>query len=405
MASSAAQSERPGAPTARWDWNRAITPGAVLRILPVVALAVAAYWYPLVRWEAVWSVNDAWSYSYFVPVIALVIAHFRLEEKGARPIRPCIWGALLVLAAFVFRVWAQVTMFGYPGDVTFVLVALGLVLWLLGWEMFKVVWVSAAYLWLMIPWPDRIYGALALPAQRMAAVFAERFLLLVGIWVERAGNVLDLGAPGPITVAEACSGLRLLLAFVALGVLMAFIEKRAAWQRLLIVVSSVPIAVFCNFVRVTLMAVSSHTFYHEAVRVADGEPTWSSFFPRVVEWTSTAWIGVALIGLGVFFVIFPGGRGWLGQLASWKAAMAYVVAGVLVTLTTAHIALGYPDPAQLEDARQTILKPESAPHQAFGFAMLGLAFLLMWLELRLFDKLMTSLFIEEPDTETHATHA
>jgi len=55
-----------------------------------------------------------------------------------------------------------------------------------------------------------------------------------------------------LDVAEACSGMRLLLAFMALGVAMAYLHERPLWQRLVLVVSTVPIAILCNIIRVTI---------------------------------------------------------------------------------------------------------------------------------------------------------
>jgi len=46
--------------------------------------------------------------------------------------------------------------------------------------------------------------------------------------------------------------MRLLLAFMALGVAMAYLHERPLWQRLVLVVSTVPIAILCNIIRVTI---------------------------------------------------------------------------------------------------------------------------------------------------------
>ena len=55
-----------------------------------------------------------------------------------------------------------------------------------------------------------------------------------------------------LNVADACSGMRLLMAFVALGVAMAYLHWRPIWQRLVLLASTIPIAIFCNIVRVTI---------------------------------------------------------------------------------------------------------------------------------------------------------
>ena len=72
-----------------------------------------------------------------------------------------------------------------------------------------------------------------------------------------SGVVIDVFYKGkplepPLDVAEACSGMRLLMAFLALGVAMAYLHYRPLWQRIILLVSTIPIAIFCNIVRVTV---------------------------------------------------------------------------------------------------------------------------------------------------------
>ncbi len=414
--------DAPGEGRPAWDWNRFLTPRVVLMLVAVAGLIVWIYGRMIVEWKGRWDGADGtWGHCYVIPAVAALIAHYRLREKRPGRIESCAWGLLVVLAAIILRVWAGTTGFGYPGHITFVLVVAGTVLWLLGWEMFKVLWVPVAYLWLMIPWPQRIYEKVALPAQQWAAAFTGRFLALIGYeelpaplghlaaalqqsyvgtlqaTVYRAGNVLHLTSGG-VTVAEACSGLRLLMAFVALGVMMAFIERRPTWERIVIIVSSVPIAVFCNFIRVTLMALSSDALFFEGQRVLADGATWSTWAPRVLAWSGTAWVGLIVLLVGLFLLISPGHRAWLGGRGLLKA-VGIAVVGIVVTVLGADVAWGYETQGQLEAVRQVVLDPKSAPHQAFGFTMLGLAFLLMWLEQRAIDRFLDLIFIEEQEPE------
>jgi exosortase/archaeosortase family protein len=46
--------------------------------------------------------------------------------------------------------------------------------------------------------------------------------------------------------------MRLLMVFLALGVAMAYLHYRPLWQRIILLASTVPIAIFCNVVRVTV---------------------------------------------------------------------------------------------------------------------------------------------------------
>jgi len=343
---------------ASWDWNRVLTPAVVLQILPLVGLVLWTYWYPLLKWESEWRSNSAWGHGYLIPLIAILLAHFRLKEFNPRRIQPCVWGLVLILAGLVVRIWSQSLMFAFPGDLSFVVVVAGAVLLVLGWEMFRALWVPAVYLLLMIPWDTKYYEGVALPLQTMSAAAAERFLGVLGYervqpavlkewlqswdfhspWVSREVNVIHL-ASGPLNVAGPCSGLHLLFAFVALGVLMAFMHRTPLWERLLIMGSSVPIAIFCNFIRVTLMALASDALHFEKDAALANAATWSKYVPDFI---------------------------W-GMLAG----------GAL--------------PDKIAALRQTVLNPDSWLHQSFGFLMLALAFLIMSIELRLIDLL----FIED----------
>jgi len=367
-----------------------LTPRAVLRMLPVAALVIWAYRHPLAHWEVVWrEQSGAWGHGYLIPVIAILIAHYRLQERAPQRMERCAWGLWFILAGVMMRILWYVLNRGYPSEVTFVLVVAGVILWLLGWEMFRALWVSAAYLLLMIPWDPKYYEGVALPLQRLSAMATEKMLWLVGMPVERADNVLNL-ASGPLTVAGACSGLHLLFAFVALGVMMAFIYRRPVWERLLIIGSSVPIAVFCNFVRVTLMAIASDAIFFQAQAVAEGAPTWASYVPCFHNWEWWNWLALVLVAAGLYSLVT--GRRELPSRRSmmrWGGGVGMAV-GLLVLARALSEGIGYTRAEDLVDLREQLLNPSSGLHQSFGFAMLGLAFLILWAELKFIDLLFVS---------------
>jgi exosortase len=79
--------------------------------------------------------------------------------------------------------------------------------------------------------------------------------IMPGVRCESAGVIIQgmhLDTPFKLNVAEACSGMRLLMTFVALGVAMAWLEYRPALHRAILLLSTAPIAIFCNVLRVLL---------------------------------------------------------------------------------------------------------------------------------------------------------
>jgi exosortase len=121
-----------------------------------------------------------------------------------------------------------------------------------------------------------------MPMRKLAAQVAAVLLDMVkGLDTQVSGVVIDVVYNGhrldpPLNVAEACSGMRLLMAFLALGVAMAYLHYRPVWQRLVLLASTIPIAILCNIVRVTvtgfiyilLPTKYAQGIYHDALGLA-----------------------------------------------------------------------------------------------------------------------------------------
>ena len=132
------------------------------------------------------------------------------------------------------------------------------ILFMGGWKLLKYTWLPVAYLFFAVPLPNGIYFRLTNPMRVWAAQVSGAALNLVPeLEATVRGVIIDVtykgvAAESPLNVADACSGMRLLMAFVALGVAMAYLHWRPIWQRLVLLASTIPIAIFCNFVRVTI---------------------------------------------------------------------------------------------------------------------------------------------------------
>jgi exosortase len=135
----------------------------------------------------------------------------------------------------------------------------------LGWA-----WPSIAFLAFMVPLPWRIETALGPPLQFLATTASTYVLQTVGLMAFAEGNVIQLN-DHKIGVVEACNGLSMLMTFVALSTAAALVVKRPLLDRLMLVASSVPVALLANIARITLTGVLhetvggrvSSTFYHD----------------------------------------------------------------------------------------------------------------------------------------------
>jgi len=115
----------------------------------------------------------------------------------------------------------------------------------------------------MVPLPQSLVNIVAFPLQLIAADFAVNVLFKIGVPALREGNIIHL-ANTQLFVAEACSGLRSLMALGTLGLVFAYFFRRNIVERAVLVLSTIPIAIFVNAMRVAITGYLTHTYGPEA---------------------------------------------------------------------------------------------------------------------------------------------
>jgi len=205
-----------------------------------------------------WS-DPNWSHGILIPLFSLYfINQHKLEILNLKT-KPNYLGLFFLICGIVFYPLNVVHFqYGYLGPLTMIATLGAIVLFLCGWSLLKHIWLPISFLIFAVPLPQRYYVSMTMPLRFLAAKAAAFMLNFVprldatvnGALIE----VVYKGVPvnPPLDVAEACSGMRLLLAFLALGVAMAYLHYRPAWQRLILLASTIPIAIICNVVRVTI---------------------------------------------------------------------------------------------------------------------------------------------------------
>jgi exosortase len=165
----------------------------------------------------------------------------------------------MVVTLIGYEYFLLVWPMGYPRALMMLLCLGGVVVFLCGLPIMRLVWVPWLYLLFAVPLPKSVYFTLTDPLRRIAAVVATQALsLFPGLDIEKVGSTIEYvyqGQNGALGVADACSGMRSTMTLCALGVAVAFISNRPWWQRVIMVAACVPIAVFANCVRVTTTCV------------------------------------------------------------------------------------------------------------------------------------------------------
>ncbi|MHC4645346.1 MAG: exosortase/archaeosortase family protein [Planctomycetota bacterium] len=205
-----------------------------------------------------WIVDPNWSHGFLIPLFSLYFITQRKAEILNEKFRPNYLGLFCLLCGLLAYLVVTVKFtYGYLRPIDMIATVGAVVLFMGGWRLVKYMWLPVVFLVFAVPLPDRYYVSLTMPMRHLAASIAGILLAMVrGMETMVNGVVIDVIYRGqrldpPLNVAEACSGMRLLMAFLALGVAMAYLHYRPVWQRLVLLAATIPIAVFCNIVRVT----------------------------------------------------------------------------------------------------------------------------------------------------------
>jgi len=214
-----------------------------------------SYWPGIIDLWNIWQRSDEYSSGLLVPFLAIYILWSRRHDIAQCRIRPCICGIFAFVAAQGIRLFGLFFMYGSAERLSIALSIAALVLLLFGWQFFRKVSTVLLFLCLMLPWPNRVQAAVALPLQRWATSSAVFCLEMIGYEVVQEGNIIHIGQ-ATVAVAEACNGLRMVTAFFVISGLVVLLVKRVWWEKLVVLASSLPIALLCNTVRLAITAVA-----------------------------------------------------------------------------------------------------------------------------------------------------
>jgi exosortase len=213
-----------------------------------------SYWPTVLDLWQMWQRSDEYSAGLLVPFMAAYVVWSRRQEFADVPIRPALAaGTVAFLLAYAVRSFGLHRMYASAERLSLVLSITALVLLLFGrrflWKLAPVL----LFLCLMLPWPNRVQTQIGLPLQSMATKSAVFCLELIGSDVQQDGNVIRIGDTR-VEVAAACNGLRMIMAFFVVSGLVALLARRAWWEKLVVLLSSLPIALCCNTLRLTVTA-------------------------------------------------------------------------------------------------------------------------------------------------------
>lgn len=234
-----------------------------------------------------WAHDDNYSHGFLILPLALYFIWERRTRLSAIPSQPAFLGLGVVAAGLAMLLAGLLGAEQFLTRLSIIVVAAGAILFLFGWATCRVLVFPLSFLLLMIPIPALVFNQIAFPLQLLASRVGESVLSALGIPVLREGNVIVL-AHTSLEVAEACSGIRSLISLLTLGIVYGYFTDPRIGMRLMIALSTIPIAIVTNGARVAGTGVAAHYYGVEAAQ---------GFFH-----TFSGWL-VFVVAFGLLFVV------------------------------------------------------------------------------------------------------
>ncbi len=204
-------------------------------------------------WERWFAADSYYSHGILIPFVSMYLIWqrrttlFAIEPSRAKGGMPLIiFGIAVHLLSSLFRVY-------FTSGFSMLIVVTGLVLHFYGWKTLRCIWFPLVFLVFMVPIPLVVIANISFKMKLFAAQIATAALNNAGLPAIREGSIIRM-QHAYVIVDDVCSGLRSLISLTALGSIFAYEMKSSVSKRILLFLSTIPIAIVTNVVRVVFLA-------------------------------------------------------------------------------------------------------------------------------------------------------
>ena len=213
-------------------------------------------------WQRWFAPESYYGHGILIPLVSLYVVWrrsglFKWSEASSE-----IWGLIIVVSGLALHIICAMLRVYFISGFSFVFVLYGLIIFLYGKQISGKLMFPVLFLLAMIPLPLVLIGNLTVQLKLLVAQGATFILNRIGFASAQDGNIIRM-ADSYITVGAPCSGLRSLISLLTLGVIFAFLMKTSFIKRSLLFLSSIPIAIASNVLRITLLAMVNDLYGEE----------------------------------------------------------------------------------------------------------------------------------------------
>ncbi|MEW5895752.1 MAG: exosortase/archaeosortase family protein [Candidatus Omnitrophota bacterium] len=233
---------------------------------PLLTLAFCLLAYvPTFLWMKVrWLARDSYySHGFLIPFIVGWLIWRKRDELLKLPPSSHPLGIPLIITGLLIHILSSVLRVYFTSGFSFLLTIIGIILHFYGLNILKKISFPVFFLVFMIPLPEVVVVNISFRMKMFAAAISANIIKGIGIFAIREGSVIRM-PHAYVVVDDVCSGLRSLISLTALGSIFAYLFKAPMWKRIILFLSTIPIAIITNVIRVVFLAFVAEVWGHEA---------------------------------------------------------------------------------------------------------------------------------------------
>lgn len=216
---------------------------------------IGAVYYSTFHWLVTmdWP-RDDYNHSYLIPFVVLYLLWDNRTRILELPFKPAWTGVLPFLFGVCLYWLGELAGEFFSLYLSFWFIVIGLCGMMVGWARTKAMGFPLFMILTMFPLPHFLYDRVSFELKLLSSKLGVAMIQAYGMSAYREGNVIDLGFT-QLQVVDACSGLRFLIPMIVLGIVLAYFFRASWWKRIVLVLSTIPLSIVTNSLRIALTGI------------------------------------------------------------------------------------------------------------------------------------------------------
>lgn len=204
-------------------------------------------------WDRWFARDSYYSHGILIPFVTIFLIWQKKDELALTKKATSSWGMPLIIIGMIMHAFGSLMRVYFISGFSMLIVLVGLILFFYGVAVFRKIIFPVLFLAFMTPVPLVIITNISFAMKLFAAKIAASLLSNSGIPAIQEGSIIRMQHT-QVVVDDVCSGLRSLISLMALGSIFAYWMKSSMARRLLLFLTTIPIAIVTNVFRIIFLS-------------------------------------------------------------------------------------------------------------------------------------------------------